>query len=223
MKTAICRMCNQPFDYEPSPDEMGALFPPHHCPACKEKRRLESEAQMAATRLHELREQWKVVCPPSYRDTDPMRLPEVPLQTVLAWRYGSQGLLVHGETGRGKTRAVFQLLHRLHFDEGRKIIRFGVTDFGPECSKRFFDGDGVAWMNGLVKADVVFLDDLGKDRLTDRVESALFGLVEGRMSNLRPIIVTTNFIGDALAAKMTGDRGQPFVRRLRESCQDVVF
>jgi DNA replication protein DnaC len=178
---------------------------------------------MAATRLHELREQWKGICPPLYRDTDPMRLPEVPLQTVLAWRYGSQGLLVHGDTGRGKTRAVFQLLRRLHFDEGRKIIRFGANDFGAECSKRFFDGDGSAWIAGLVKADVLFLDDLGKDRFTDRVESALFGLVEGRMSNLRPIIVTTNFFGDALASKMTGDRGQPLVRRLRESCQDVAF
>ena len=60
------------------------------------------------------------------------------------------------------------------------------------------------------------LDDLGKAKLTERAEAELFGLVEHRIANLKPLIVTTNFVGDKLSDKLSEDRATPLVRRLRE-------
>jgi DNA replication protein DnaC len=75
----------------------------------------------------------------------------------------------------------------------------------------------------LYSAPVVFLDDVGKCRLTERGEAELFGLVENRTANGKPIIATTNFVGDSLANTMRGETGQPLVRRLREFCDCIAF
>src|SRR5262245_57262499 len=40
---------------------------------------------------------------------------------VLDWQYGSKGLLIRGETGRLKTRAMWRLIRQL-FDQRQKII-----------------------------------------------------------------------------------------------------
>ena len=81
---------------------------------------------------------------------------------------------------------------------------------------------GEAWVERLAKATVLFFDDLGKFKNTERVESELFGLIEERCAWHRPTIITTNTNGAGLAGRMTADRATPLVRRLREYCQTVV-
>ena len=146
---------------------------------------------------------------------------------MLAWRYGGRGLLLHGETGRGKTRAAWLLLRRLH-DQGRSITAFDCVSFGHECVRRCRDSHGndehvERWADNLATVPVLFLDDFAKEKLTERVEVELFGLIERRTANCLPIILTTNFVGEALEAKLSPDRGAPLVRRLREFCEDVCF
>ena len=184
-------------------------------------------------RQERLRQEWEGgawhgveggLCPALYRNSDPASLPAVPLAKVLDWRYGAQGLVAHGDTGRGKTRAMWLLLRRLHFGEGRKIVAFSTGQFAHECARRFAgDGDGPHWIERLARTDIVFFDDLGNDRVTERVESELFGVVERRIANCLPLLITTNHIGDTLAAKFTPDTGAALVRRLREFCLCVVF
>ncbi len=171
---------------------------------------------------------WKTfceVCPPLYRDTDPGRLPcaAETLAAVLGWEYGYRGLLLHGATGRGKTRAIWLLLRRL-LDEGREIATFDCVSFSHEITCRFSaGGNGPAWARKLARVSVLFFDDMGKMRLTERGEAELFGLVEVRTANRLPLIVTCNHVGDTLAASLQPDTGGPLVRRLREFCECVAF
>ena len=70
---------------------------------------------------------------------------------------------------------------------------------------------------------MVLLDDLGKEKLTERVECEPFNLIEERSQHLRPIIVTTNTTGDTLESRFDDDRAGPFLRRVREFCEPVAF
>ena len=67
------------------------------------------------------------------------------------------------------------------------------------------------------------MDDIFKVKLTDSFENAIFTIIDQRINNLRPIIATTNDVGSTLAGRMSQDRGEPIVRRLREACKAIVF
>ena len=169
-------------------------------------------------------EGWNRLCPPLYRNTDTARLPADQFNQVMAWKYGATGLLLHGETGKGKTRCAWQLLERLNLYEHREIVAFDSVSFSHAITKNFGpDGDSEKWLGRVYDAPVVFLDDLGKCRLTERGESELFGIIEHRMAHLRPIIATTNFVGATLAGGLRPDIGTALVRRLRESCEAIAF
>ena len=70
---------------------------------------------------------------------------------------------------------------------------------------------------------LVFWDDFGKARLTERVECELFGIIEARMAAGLPNIITTNFVGGSLAGNLRPDIGSGLVRRLRECCEAIPF
>ena len=145
------------------------------------------------------------------------------LKTINDWQYGSQGLLLAGPTERGKTTLAWILLKRM-FDEGRSIAAYDSTEFSRKVAKLYADSpsQAVDWIESLIAVDILLLDDLGKGRMTDRVESELFGVVEGRNKHMRPIIATTNMTGGELSAAMTNDRGEPLMRRFRNYCEIVV-
>jgi DNA replication protein DnaC len=187
----------------------------------REKRAAEAAAQFEFETVAKLKTEWATICPPLYRATDPARLNQTALAEVLGWQYGPKGLVIHGLTNAGKTRMMFQLLHRIHFTDRRSVVVFDAVGFSHECARRFGDHTGEGWIGELSKKAVVAFDDLGKCRFTDRVESELFGLLEKRCANMLPIIATTNFTGDAFAERLSADKGEPMVRRLREFCQSI--
>lgn len=226
-KTVPCQKCGKEFTYERVLYDGYEPFPRQHCDPCidaaQEQRKREDEQRAKAEKEQFLRESWERLCPPLYRKTDAARLPQEPLNKMLAWEYGPQGILMHGATGRGKTRAMYLLLRKLH-KEGRKIEVIRPGHFAHECMNRFsIDGDGPAWIERLMRVEVLFLDDFGKERFTERGESEMFTLIEGRTAECRPILATMNFGGEALASKLTEDRGEPLVRRLREFCEAIEF
>src|SRR5262245_1185352 len=87
----------------------------------EELRRLEAE------RAH--RQAWEELCPPEYRNSCRERLPNLEkFGQVHKLEYGPFCLLLVGPTRRGKTRAVWKLLERLHFAEKRRIKAFNPMD-----------------------------------------------------------------------------------------------
>jgi DNA replication protein DnaC len=84
-------------------------------------------------------------------------------------------------------------------------------------------------MKMLSKCDILFIDDLGKSKFQTfdgtgkAAEEFLFDLVNDRMAAMKPCVFTCNKDGETLKASMSEDRGEPFLRRLRESCVSVNF
>ena len=188
-----------------------------YCPTCKPIRE-QQEKDMTAIRQEQARlEEFDRVCPPLYRESDPLKLPCHPdiVKLVLGWTYGAKGLVLHGATGKGKTRLAYLLVKRLVL-EGRTVSAFDPLSFAHRVGETFGEYQGERFIRDQQRVDVLMLDDLGKAKLTERAEAELFGLVEHRIANLKPLIVTTNFVGAKLSDKLSEDRATPLVRRLRE-------
>jgi DNA replication protein DnaC len=186
------------------------------CPACEKKEADETAAEKEAFHASVTQHQWADICPPLYRDTDldQLEIPHHIILDVLGWKEG--GLALVGSTGRGKTRLMFQLLRQLHFS-GRSVFAISSKQFERHCGLMFGeDQKSRHIIDKCLSIEILFLDDIGKERMTDRVESELYALIEERSAHLQPILWTSNQDSKHLESSMSKDRAEPITRRLKE-------
>lgn len=160
--------------------------------------------------------------PALFLDTDRARLQSKPLAKTLAWDKKTSLLLV-GRSGAGKTRTAWELLKAIAPLKS-EIAIFDSIGFGRELGRKFkSDEDDVYdWLDRLGREiPLVFFDDLGKLKFTDRVEAELFGVIDQRHANKLPIIATTQLSSEELGGAMRDDRGTAMVRRIREMCGEA--
>lgn len=92
-----------------------------------------------------------------------------------------------------------------------------VPSFLDALRSRIRFADVVDPLPGLIAADLVVLDDLGREKVTDWASERLYVLVNERYNALRPTVVTSNYGPDVLA-----DRGyDAIVSRLAEGARAV--
>lgn len=222
-----CEECGQPFTALPLVLAGRVFYPKRYCDACVLRREQSQALDFKRREAARLAEAWEQICPPFYRDTDPSRLPCAPAcrEAVLGWEFGPRGLLLHGATASGKSRLAFLLLSRLHHLQGRRVAAITSTAFSHQVSALFGEGGGKgeAFIERLARVEVLLVDDVGKGRLTDRVEAEFFHLIEQRGTQLLPTILTTNLTGDALAGAWSTDRSAPLVRRFSEFFQAILI
>jgi len=165
---------------------------------------------------------YELIVPISMRETDLMLLPAI--KPYLDWQPDDtgKGLTIMGSTGKGKTRLTYLIFKNLLIEKGLDVIYFRPGEFVLQT--------GAAWMNNtieslhsnLAKADLVIFDDLGKEKFTETRCMDFFTTVNNRMDNKKPIIFTTNYTGNELAARFVDkDFAEPFVRRIREATETI--
>jgi DNA replication protein DnaC len=138
----------------------------------------------------------------------------------------SEGLLLIGPSRSGKTRAVWALLKRLHFQEERKIVALGPKDLKAAVANewRDRDDDEPDLTSRLRHAGLLFLDDLDTIKFTEAVEETVYDTFEYRLAHGRPVILTLNQSGPELAGRMSTEaRGEKIIGRMRESCRVINF
>ena len=166
----------------------------------------------------------KQICPPAYLKINRSMLP-IPskLDDVMAWKIGAQGLLLHGGTGQGKSRCAWALLAREHMDG------VSIAAIDSMAGVRYAANYSISptyvceWMEELIAVKILLMDDIFKNKLTDSFEGAVFTIIDQRAQSLRPTIVTCNDSGTSLVSRMSEDRGEPLLRRLREHCMIIKF
>lgn len=166
--------------------------------------------------------------PATYRETDMGLLP-LPAKYNEAVRFDltkGRGLILRGDTGQGKTRAMYGLLTRAATEQGLNVRILTGNEFTNGASAAYSEGgEGQGWERALSNVDVLAFDDLGKGVFTERVVNTLFGIVERRTAAARPIVITTNEVRSTMTAKAKGDELMmfPIWRRLTEFCDVIEF
>ncbi|MFZ0616291.1 MAG: ATP-binding protein [Chthoniobacterales bacterium] len=194
---------------------------PTICDPCDKKRQVDP-----AEESRKRRAAFRAALPSAFRDTDRTRLPDVLVQEVEDYRFGAIGLAFVGKSGAGKTRAMLTLLERLA-GEGRTVQWLTATDLSFMAGDQFSDDpqerhNAKETLRRVRRVDVVFLDDVGKGRMTDRAESELFDILDTRTREGRPTLWTSNSGGRDLLAMLSADRGDALLRRLGKEFSNVV-
>lgn len=223
LKKATCE-CGSEFEYEPIIFDGVERFMRRACSGCMEKAQREFERQDTEKKLRHRGIEWSQICPPLYLATnlDDARLSRAAVQSVLGWDDNGDGvgLALRGESGKGKTRLAFMLCRRLFFS-GKSVAFMPATKLAQLCIDSFDDEHSIKnaareRLRSAKRVQYLLLDDLGKQKFTERAEMELYDVIETRTSNLLPIIWTANATSDDFAAMMSPDRGAPIIRRLAE-------
>jgi DNA replication protein DnaC len=228
-KVSKCRFCGCELEY--SPMVVGGKtfdFAPSICAPCSVLLQARERDKAQAEKQRKKLEHWKSICPTIYLETDEARLPKAQWDQARAWDWRTgKSLLLHGVTGKSKTRIAWLALKRYfeHDDssEETSIVALTAAEFSRQSSDNAANGKSQSWADNLIAVGCLFIDDLGKGRMTDRNESDLFDILDRRFAFKRPNIITTNTVGEELEKRLDPDRGAPFVRRLREFCDRISF
>ena len=156
--------------------------------------------------------------PQLFEDTEPEQLGDL-WQTAVTWNPKGKGLLIHGSTRKGKTRTAWFIAKRLWDANPYKHKYLFLTMFELEARIASSWGNST-WdktMLQMTNVPLLFLDDLGKEKMTDRMASCLFALVDQRTMHQRPTIITTNLTGETLLERFHDkETGTAFVARLKD-------
>lgn len=227
-QTINCTDCAQSFEWERTSPYQAA---PRMCPACTatEIRKNHREA------LSKVQELVAKQTPSRFQTTDTAhadfnaRL----WDRIQPWRPTTERpwLGMIGATGKCKTRCAYLLLKdlaafltkpssdpyarpRVPAVQAATAYQFAeivTSKFGNET------GEAKAALMRLRNADLLLLDDIGKQRNTPALSSELFAILDHRHAENLTTIWTANSTPEAFLADMASDMSAPLAGRIRES------
>jgi DNA replication protein DnaC len=190
------------------------------CDDCAEKQNAQAILDDAANRQKRFSCAFESICPPLYRESDLKRIHGDFSGSVQSWEYSPTGLYLKGKPGTGKTRAAWWLLRREHF-AGTSVYGLTCTEFARFAGEQWHSESkqralAEEALDKCRRVKLLLLDDLGKQKMTERAELELFDLLENRTQNLLPSIITTNATSTQILAMLSEDRGSAILRRIKD-------
>lgn len=169
---------------------------------------------------------WDRDCPPVFQQLCNGERPMGPIdrvafERVRAWRpQNGRGLAISGDSGIGKTTALWSLARSLEQEGLVPIVVTSVELFRvlARSAKELADEQ---W---LTRCGVLMIDDLGKEKVTPAGAAMLWELVERRTTHLKPIVVTTRFTGPQFVARFAEqEMGNDIRGRIAGACDHIAF
>jgi len=135
----------------------------------------------------------------------------------------SKGLIVFGDTGKGKTRTMAHCA-KVQVNKGTRVCWKDCSRLTEEFT--WFENNMGAQVEKLKRrilaCDILILDDLGKGKMTDFKAAQYFDIFDRlvKMEGKVKLWVTTNKTPDNLAHYFL-DYGRPIAQRLSDLCELV--
>jgi DNA replication protein DnaC len=223
---ATCKTCNQPFETEVAEFANGKSLQANVCTPCYERR---EASQPQANREEKRKQTWDRMVGNYYFIFDPNRIPQSiqpHLDTAFAWHPDSpRGIGFIGKSRTGKSRVLFELGRRLYM-KGQDVYPTSGIEFAEKVAGQVTDKEGFEQYTHRVKhCKILLFDDADKCRFTEAVEAAYYGMLEYRRRFQRPILASVNSTGaqmvDPREGRMSQNRGEPIVNRLRDLCEII--
>lgn len=136
------------------------------------------------------------------------------------WDRGPRSLTLVGPTRTGKTTASYAITNDVHQRHGW-VVAWSAVDLSAALKP---DGDPLAFEHA-AGCELLLVDDLGRERVTDWWLEQLQRLVDGRRANERRLVVTTNSTPDPQAAyeELAARYGAPIAERLIDDGGIIVL
>jgi DNA replication protein DnaC len=148
---------------------------------------------------------FRSVLPARYQNSSLEDFPEEFSRHVRNWigQSPTPSLLLTGPTGTGKTHMAAAIV-RLTLEAGRPVLFKRASDF-YSAVRESFNQPNVSKedvMREYGKCPMLVLDDLGSGSLSDHERRCTLELLDMRLDDLRPTVVTTNWTIEQIRERM---------------------
>lgn len=115
-----------------------------------------------------------------------------------------ESLLIWGEPGNGKTLLAASVANAIS-KKGYVVVFQSVPELLRRIKSTFDQGNKETEnliIRALLECDLLILDDIGSERLTDWSEEKIYDIIDGRYRAKKPIFYTSNLIPKELAGQV---------------------
>lgn len=133
----------------------------------------------------------------------------------------ADGLLFRGAVGLGKTHLAAAIA--MHLLSKEHTVVFGtVTSLLGRIRSTYDDNRESERdvMRRLMRCELLIIDDMGKEKVTDWVQQTVFEIINTRYDDNKPLIITTNMTIPEIRNKYN-ENGEALVDRIFEMCKGV--
>lgn len=136
------------------------------------------------------------------------------------------GLFIAGPCGVGKSHLAYAIANDLIKKHNTDVVCATMIELLFKLKESFKNNDNEI-LNLYKHCSLLIIDDLGKERPTEWVASKIYEIIDARANNIKPTIVTTNYVAEDLIKKMTPDKddltARATVDRLYETCEYIAI
>ena len=137
------------------------------------------------------------------------------------------GLIFIGKYGTGKTHLAFAIANYL-LNKGIPVVYETLINLMEKLKNGYEQYSNMEYFEIIklyCECDLLIIDDLGKEKLSEWVLEKLFQIINSRYENMLPVIITTNYNEEQIIKRLSfnndGVTAESLVSRLNEMCLEI--
>ena len=115
----------------------------------------------------------------------------------------SESLYMHGATGLGKTHLSLAIANEVTKKGYQVVYDTAQNIFSALEREKFSYNNSFEKESEILGCDLLIIDDLGSEFITNFTTSALYNIINTRINRSKPVIISTNLTEEELEAKYT--------------------